>query len=59
MKNYYKDLVFSVPGAWKPESIAVDWVSDNLYVIDSLGQKIDIFAIEGIFFSIRFPKIIF
>ena len=45
-------IIFSVPGAWKPESIAVDWVSDNLYVIDSLGQKIDIFDIEADYHAI-------
>ena len=28
-------------------SIAVDWIADNLYVVDSLGQKIDIFTLEG------------
>ena len=43
---------FSVPGAWSPVSIAVDWVSDNLYVVDSLGQKIDIFDIDGDYHAI-------
>ena len=27
--------------------MAVDWIADNLYVVDSLGQKIDIFTIGG------------
>ena len=30
----------------------MDWVSDNLYVVDSLGQKIDIFALEGNYHAI-------
>jgi len=30
---------YSVPGAWSPVAVAVDWVSTNLYVVDSLGQK--------------------
>ena len=48
-ENYLKLSVFcfSVPGAWSPVAVAVDWIADNLYVVDSLGQKIDIFAIGG------------
>ncbi|CAB3367800.1 Hypothetical predicted protein [Cloeon dipterum] len=34
-------------GAWSPVAIAVDWVGDKLYVADSLGQKIDVFEING------------
>ena len=42
----------SVPGAWSPASVAVDWVSSNLYVVDTLGQKIDIFDLEGDYHAI-------
>ena len=34
-------------GAWSPSAIAVDWIGDNLYVVDSLGQKVNVFDIEG------------
>jgi len=34
-------------GAWSPVAVAVDWVGDKLYVADSLGQKIDVFEING------------
>ena len=36
-----------MPGAWSPVAVAVDWIADNLYVVDTLGQKIDIFNIGG------------
>jgi hypothetical protein len=45
-------VVFSVPGAWSPISVAVDWIANNLYVVDSLGQKIDIFDLDGIYHAI-------
>lgn len=32
---------------WSPVSIAVDWVGDKLYVADSVGQKIDVFELDG------------
>jgi len=41
-----------VPGAWSPISVAVDWIANNLYVVDSLGQKIDIFDLDGIYHAI-------
>lgn len=34
-------------GAWLPVAVAVDWVGDKLYVADALGQKIDVFEING------------
>ena len=52
---FYKDLFyfrFSVPGAWSPVAIAVDWISSNLYVVDNLGQKIDILTLEGEYHTI-------
>ncbi|CAG0878905.1 unnamed protein product [Cyprideis torosa] len=33
--------------AWKPVALAVDWVGNKLYVADSLGQKIDVFELDG------------
>lgn len=37
---------YSLPSLWSPVSIAVDWVGNKLYVVDSLGQKIDLFEIN-------------
>ena len=45
-------LIYSVPGAWSPISVAVDWVGNNIYVVDSLGQKIDVFDTDGLFNAI-------
>ena len=39
-------------GSWSPVSVAVDWIGDNIYVVDSLGQKIDVFDFEGVYYSI-------
>jgi hypothetical protein len=50
-------FVFSVPGAWSPISVAVDWIANNLYVVDSLGQKIDIFDLDGIYHAIGTYKL--
>ena len=41
-----------MPGAWSPVSIAVDWIGNNIYVVDSLGQKIDVFDIDGLYNTI-------
>jgi low density lipoprotein-related protein 2 len=38
----------SVPAtSWSPVSIAVDWIGDKLYAADSIGQKIDVFELDG------------
>lgn len=37
----------TLPGTWDPTAIAVDWVGDKLYVVDSFGQKIDVFELDG------------
>lgn len=37
----------SVPTAWLPVAIAVDWIGDKLFVADALGQKIDVFELDG------------
>ncbi len=42
----------SVPTAWLPVAIAVDWIGDKLFVADALGQKIDVFELDGRFHAI-------
>lgn len=37
----------SAPTAWLPVAIAVDWIGDKLYVADALGNKIDMFELDG------------
>ncbi|KAJ0178036.1 hypothetical protein K1T71_005859 [Dendrolimus kikuchii] len=37
----------TVAGSWAPVAIAVDWVGDKLYVADAIGQKIDVFELDG------------
>lgn len=37
----------SVAGSWAPVALAVDWVGDKLYVADAVGQKIDVFELDG------------
>ncbi|CAH1155627.1 unnamed protein product [Phaedon cochleariae] len=41
------DIDLSLPGSWLPVAIAVDWIGNKLYVADSIGQKIDIFELQG------------
>jgi low density lipoprotein-related protein 2 len=43
---------YSLAGAWSPVSVAVDWIGNNIYVVDSLGQKIDVFDFDGVYYSI-------
>ncbi|RVE42510.1 hypothetical protein evm_012839, partial [Chilo suppressalis] len=33
--------------SWAPTALAVDWVGDKLYVADAVGQKIDVFELDG------------
>nr|XP_022902920.1 low-density lipoprotein receptor-related protein 2 [Onthophagus taurus] len=35
------------PGTWLPVAIALDWIGNKLYVADAIGQKIDIFELNG------------
>lgn len=37
----------SIAGSWAPVALAVDWVGDKLYVADAVGQKIDVFELDG------------
>ena len=41
------DSDISVPTAWSPVAIAVDWIGHKLYVADALGQKVDVFELDG------------
>ncbi|XP_063240571.1 low-density lipoprotein receptor-related protein 2 [Bacillus rossius redtenbacheri] len=37
----------SLPGTWYPGALAVDHVGDKLYVTDAIGQKVDVFELDG------------
>lgn len=37
----------ALPGTWAPVALAVDWVGDKLYVADYVGQKVDVFELDG------------
>lgn len=37
----------TLPGTWSPVAVAVDWIGDKIYVTDGVGQKIDVFEIDG------------
>lgn len=43
----YSGTDISVAGSWAPVALAVDWVGDKLYVADAIGQKIDVFELDG------------
>ncbi|XP_045536115.1 low-density lipoprotein receptor-related protein 2 [Papilio machaon] len=43
--SYGADI--SPAGSWAPVALAVDWVGDKLYVADALGQKVDVFELDG------------
>lgn len=43
----YADNDITIPGTWSPVALAVDWVGDKLYVADAVGQKIDVFELDG------------
>lgn len=42
-----RDVDITLPGTWMPVAIAVDWVGNKLYVADTVGQKIDVFELQG------------
>ena len=50
--NANSDVDISLPGSWVPVAIAVDWVGEKLYVVDSIVQKIDVFELDGRFHGI-------
>lgn len=37
----------TLPSMWEPVSIAVDWIGNKLYVVDGVGQKVDMFELNG------------
>lgn len=37
----------TLPGTWAPVALAVDWIGDKLYVADFVGQKVDVFELDG------------
>lgn len=37
----------TLPGTWAPVALAVDWIGDKIYVADFVGQKIDVFELNG------------
>ena len=39
-------------GPWSPVAVAVDWIGRNVYVVDEMGQKIDVFDVDGMFNAI-------
>lgn len=41
-----------LPGSSSPVALATDWVGNKLYVVDSLGQKIDVFEFDGRYHAI-------
>lgn len=43
---------FLLPGSSSPIALAVDWIGSKLYVVDSLGQKVDVFEYDGHFHAI-------
>lgn len=43
----YTSNDISIAGSWAPVALAVDWVGDKLYVADAVGQKIDVFELDG------------
>lgn len=43
----YVGTEIAVAGSWSPVALAVDWVGDKLYVADAVGQKIDVFELDG------------
>lgn len=42
----------SLPGSLTPGAIAIDFIANNIYVVDILGEKIDVFELGGNFHAI-------
>ncbi|XP_065212524.1 low-density lipoprotein receptor-related protein 2-like [Planococcus citri] len=49
---------FELPTSLSPEAVAVDWIGNNLYVVDSLGQKVDIFELHGRYHTIVMSRML-
>lgn len=39
-------------GSWGPVAIAVDWIGNKLYVVDSIAQKVDVLELNGRYYGI-------
>ncbi|CAL4174127.1 unnamed protein product, partial [Meganyctiphanes norvegica] len=42
----------TLPGSLTPGALAIDWVGEKIYVVDTLGQKIDVFDMVNMFHAI-------
>ena len=51
-QNAKDPFPFSATGAWSPVAVAIDWIGGNVYVVDALGQKIDVFDEENVYHAI-------
>ena len=45
-------LNISTSTAWSPVAVAVDWIGNNIYVADQIGQKVDVFTMDGKYHAI-------
>ncbi|KAL3276135.1 hypothetical protein HHI36_020854 [Cryptolaemus montrouzieri] len=41
------DVDITLPSSWMPVALAVDWIGNKLYVVDSIGLKVDVFELNG------------
>lgn len=48
----YSNIEITLPGIWSPVALAVDWVGDKLYVADFVGQKVDVFELNGSYHAV-------
>ncbi|XP_066588132.1 low-density lipoprotein receptor-related protein 2 isoform X2 [Prorops nasuta] len=51
LEHNFEAEIYNV-GSWAPVAIAVDWIGEKLYVVDSVAQKIDVFELDGRYFGI-------
>ena len=45
-------MTLSLPGSLTPGAIAIDFIANNIYVVDILGEKIDVFVLGGDYHAI-------
>ncbi|XP_014223143.1 low-density lipoprotein receptor-related protein 2-like [Trichogramma pretiosum] len=45
-------FIFKQKRNWQPIALAIDFVNDKLYVVDTMGLKIDIFELDGKYYNI-------
>lgn len=46
-----KYSIFKLPDIMKPTDIAVDWISDKLYVTDGIGNRIDVLDLHHNYYT--------